>query len=71
MTPHALPMSPLAAAPVTRAAARAATAIQLLEEAMHLRTQGENAPGGHETWREWDRRTETFLRSLTPPEETR
>lgn len=37
---------------------------RLLEEALHLRMNGERAPGGNETWREWDTRTETFLRSL-------
>ena len=36
----------------------------LLEEALRLRMYGERAPGGDETWREWDRRTEEYLRSL-------
>jgi hypothetical protein len=40
--------------------------IALLEEALHLRMNGERAPGGNETWRDWDLRTETFLRSLLP-----
>ena len=39
------------------------TAIRLLEEALHLRMNGERAPGGNENWREWERRAETFLRS--------
>jgi hypothetical protein len=38
-------------------------AVRLLEEALHLRMHGERAPGGNETWREWDRKTEAFLRS--------
>ena len=38
------------------------TAIGLLEEALHLRQNGERAPGGSETWRDWDRRAERFLR---------
>jgi hypothetical protein len=42
-------------------------AIRLLEEAFHLHMNGEYALGGNETWRDWDRRCETFLRSLTPP----
>jgi hypothetical protein len=37
-------------------------AIRLLEYALHLRMYGENAPGGTETWAEWDRMTEGFLR---------
>lgn len=36
----------------------------LLEEAMHLCKNGECAPGGDETWAEWFRKTETFLRAL-------
>jgi len=42
--------------------------VLLLEEALHLRMHGERAPGGNETWRDWDRKAETFLRSLLPPE---
>lgn len=38
------------------------TAIRLLEEALHLRRNGERAPGGNETWRDWDRKAERFLR---------
>lgn len=38
------------------------TAVRLLEAALHLRQNGERAPGGNETWAEWDRRAETFLR---------
>jgi hypothetical protein len=50
-------------------------AVRLLEEALFLRMNGERAPGGNETWHDWDLRAETFLRSLLPPdpegEETR
>jgi hypothetical protein len=35
----------------------------LLEYALHLRMHGENAPGGSETWQEFDRRAEEFLRT--------
>lgn len=45
---------------------RADAAVKLLEEALHLRMNGERAPGGTETWADWDRAVETFLRSLTP-----
>ena len=38
-------------------------AIRLLEEALHLRQNGERAPGGTETWAHWERRAETFLRT--------
>ena len=41
-------------------------AIRLLEAALHLRMNGERAPGGSETWQDWDRRAETFLRGLLP-----
>lgn len=41
-------------------------AIRLLQDAFFLRQNGENAPGGTETWREWDGRCEAFLRSLLP-----
>lgn len=40
----------------------------LLKEALHLRMNGEYAPGGTSNWHEWDGRTEVFLRSLLPPE---
>jgi hypothetical protein len=39
-------------------------AIELLEEALHIRQNGENAPGGNENWRDWEYKTEGFLRSL-------
>jgi hypothetical protein len=45
------------------------TACRLLEDAMHLRKHGERAPGGTETWAEFDSRAEAFLRAhpkLTP-----
>jgi len=38
-----------------------ATAIRLLEEALHLRQNGERAPGGNETWRDWDKRADRFM----------
>jgi hypothetical protein len=44
-------------------------AIKLLEYAMHLRMHGECAPGGNETWREFDTRNETFLRAVWGDEE--
>jgi hypothetical protein len=39
---------------------------QLLEEALHLRMNGEYAPGGTENWHGWERKAEAFLRGLTP-----
>jgi hypothetical protein len=39
-------------------------AIELLRYALHLRMSGERAPGGTETWREFDQRTETLLRAI-------
>jgi hypothetical protein len=36
-------------------------AVGLLEEALHLRMNGERAPGGNETWRDWDLRAEQFM----------
>jgi hypothetical protein len=42
----------------------AMSAIGLIREALHLRMYGENAPGGNETWAEWDRKAEAFLREL-------
>ena len=42
------------------------TAVRLLEAALHLRMNGERAPGGNETWRDWERRVELFLRGLLP-----
>jgi hypothetical protein len=38
-------------------------AIKLLEYALHLRMYGERAPGGNETWAQWDRDAEVFLRA--------
>lgn len=35
----------------------------VLEEALHLRMCGERAPGGSETWRDWDRKAEQVLRA--------
>lgn len=39
-----------------------AEARRLLEQAMHLRQHGERAPGGDETWEQWDRDAEAYLR---------
>lgn len=41
-------------------------ATRLLQYALHLRMHGERAPGGSETWAEFDRRCEAFLRGLPP-----
>jgi hypothetical protein len=41
-----------------------AAAVSLLKEALHLRMNGEYAPGGAENWGDWDHKTETFLRYL-------
>lgn len=43
-------------------------AVRLLEEALHLRVNGEYAPGGRENWRDWERAAESLLRGLLPPE---
>ena len=40
------------------------TAVRLLEQALHLRMNGERAPGGDETWRDWERDAEEFLRGF-------
>jgi hypothetical protein len=37
---------------------------RLLEYALHLRMNGERAPGGNETWAEFDRRCEAYLRHM-------
>lgn len=47
----------------TRADDERARAIRLIERALHLRMNGERAPGGTETWAQWDRDAETFLRA--------
>ena len=39
-------------------------AVRLLEEVLHLRQNGERAPGGNETWADLDRKVEEFLRGL-------
>lgn len=39
-------------------------ALELLKEAYFLRRYGELTPGGNETWRDWDTRTDDFLMSL-------
>lgn len=40
--------------------------LTLVKYALHLRMYGENAPGGTETWKEFDRRAEEFLRGGPP-----
>jgi len=45
-----------------------AKARRLLEYAMQLRMYGERAPGGDETWRQFDQSAEHFLRGLDYPE---
>lgn len=40
-----------------------ATAARLLEYALHLRMRGERASGGNETWAQFDRDAEAFLRA--------
>jgi hypothetical protein len=57
-TRHALP-------PVLAVAERDSEARRLLEYALHLRMHGERAPGGNETWAEFDRRCEAYLRSTS------
>ena len=42
-------------------------AVSLLEYALHLRMYGERAPGGNETWQEFDRRVEVFFQALYAP----
>lgn len=39
-------------------------AVRLLKYAFHLRQHGERAPGGNETWAQFDRDAEAYLRSL-------
>lgn len=39
-------------------------ALELLDYAMHLRMHGERAPGGDETWAQFDRDAEMFLRKI-------
>lgn len=39
-------------------------AVRLLKYALHLRMHGECAPGGDETWAQFDREAEAYLRSL-------
>lgn len=41
-------------------------AVTLLRYALHLRMSGEKAPGGNETWAEFDQRAEAFLRAHPP-----
>ena len=38
---------------------------EVAKYALHLRMYGERAPGGDETWREFDQMAETMLRTLT------
>lgn len=41
-------------------------AVRLLKYALHLRMHGERAPGGNETWQQFDRDAEAYLRSPAP-----
>lgn len=41
-------------------------ATRLLNYALHLRMHGERAPGGNETWAQFDRECEHFLRAIRP-----
>jgi hypothetical protein len=50
-------MSGVYTAPLTR----------LAEDALFMRQHGERAPGGSETWRDWDFRAEALLRGTMPP----
>jgi hypothetical protein len=43
--------------------AQAAEADRLVAYALHLRMHGERAPGGNETWRQFDRDAEAYLRA--------
>jgi len=43
-------------------------ALALLKEAFLIRQYGERAPGGHENWHDWERKTELYLRSLLSAE---
>jgi hypothetical protein len=43
-------------------------AVELLEEALFLRMNGDYAPGGTNNWHDWDSRAEVFLRGLLPPD---
>lgn len=58
------PSRPAITPPPTCTKAHDETAIRLLEEAFHLRMNGERAPGGNETWQDWDQRCEEFLRDV-------
>lgn len=43
-------------------------AVRLIQYALHLRMHGENAPGGTETWAQFDRDAEAFLRAIEGPD---
>lgn len=45
----------------TAANARAEKLADLVEAALHLRLNGEHAPGGNETWEGWVDRANAFL----------
>jgi hypothetical protein len=40
------------------------SAVDLLRKALRLRMNGERAPGGSETWRDWDLQAEAYLRGF-------
>lgn len=69
--PFVLPHSTVEAERDARAAVEAdlwrevlQPALDLLKYALHMRMYGERAPGGDETWHEFDRRAEAYMRSL-------
>jgi hypothetical protein len=41
-----------------------AEAKQVIEYGLHLRMYGEKAPGGNETWEQWDNMAEAWLRGM-------
>lgn len=46
---------------IARLQAERDEAVELLERVLHLRMNGERAPGGNETWAPVDRAIEAFL----------
>ncbi|MBO0813608.1 MAG: hypothetical protein J2P30_00415 [Actinobacteria bacterium] len=54
---------------VDREQERRARAVALLTEALSLRASGGYDPHYGKAWREWDRKCETYLRSLAPGEQ--
>jgi hypothetical protein len=58
-------VAPSGLAAVLALAVRDSEARRLLEYALHLRMHGERAPGGNETWAEFDQRCEAYLRATS------